>query len=402
MRITLKLTLIISVLLIALFVTLGWNSYRYEHSLIYQQAIDKARVISNQLIEIREYLSATEKGEAEKNQDLIPQVAATRIATKIRSGSPYYVRQVSLRNRNPQNIPDEYETAELKNLSRSPEQKESYKIVKNGSDETLRYMLLMTADKSCLVCHGSFESAPLFVQQRFSKGHSSYNYRDGEIIGAVSVSVPMKELYISIGSNLFSELMIELTILVLLLLFTGWIIHRAILRPVSTVAKGIEEVASTGNFTQRIEQPGNDEIGHLVASFNELMSELERRTQQRAESDERYRNFIEIAKSPIVTFLPDGKIVIANQKAEKLFGLTKEELLGQSICEFMADPESIRTGIKNYFEAGSSTLIGTTSQQTVRDVCGRLFDVEMVISVSQTDRDAMFTAILRIMESSTG
>ncbi len=402
MRITLKLTLIISVLLITLFIALGWNSYRYEHSLALKQAIDKARIISRQIIEIREYLSATEKGEAEKNQNLVPQVAATKIAMKITSGSPYYVRQVSLRNRNLQNQPDKYETEEIKRLTLSPKTGESYKVIKNGTEETLRYMVIMTAEKSCLTCHGSYESAPHFVQERFPKGHSSYNYKIGEIIGAISVSVPMKEFYISIGSNLFNELLIEFTILVLLLVFTGWIIHRAILRPVSTVAKGIEEVASTGNFTQRIEQPGNDEIGHLVSSFNELMAELERRTRQRAESDERYRNFIEIAQSPIVTFLPDGKIVIANQKAEKLFGITKEELLGQSICDFMAAPELIKDGIKNYFEAGSSSLIGTTSKQTVRDVCGRMFDVEMVISVSQTDREAMFTAILRTMQSSGG
>lgn len=161
----------------------------------------------------------------------------------------------------------------------------------------------------------------------------------------------------------------------------------------------IEGVASSGNYTHRIEQTGNDEIGHLVASFNELMAELERRTLQRAESDERYRNFIEIAQSPIITFLPDGKIVIANQKAEQLFGLTKEELLGQSIYDFMADPEPLREGISDYFQAGSSSLIGTTSLQTVRNICGNLFAVEMVISVSQTDQEAMFTAILRAVKT---
>lgn len=87
--------------------------------------------------------------------------------------------------------------------------------------------------------------------------------------------------------------------------------------------------------------------------------------------------------------------MIANQKAEQLFGLTKEELLGQSICDFMADPEPLKAGINDYFQAGSSSLIGTTSLQTVRNVCGKLFEVEMVISVSQTDQEAMFTAILR-------
>jgi hypothetical protein len=34
----------------------------------------------------------------------------------------------------------------------------------------------------------------------------------------------------------------------------------------------------------------------------------------------------------------------------------------------------------------------------VRDVCGRLFEVEMVISVSQSDQSPMFSAILRAVK----
>ena len=43
-------------------------------------------------------------------------------------------------------------------------------------------------------------------------------------------------------------------------------------------------------------------------------------------------------------------------------------------------------------------LIGTTTRQKVRDVCGRLFEVEMVISVSQSDQTQMFSAILRTVK----
>lgn len=399
MRITTKLTLIIAVLLIALFLLLSWNSYHHAQSLIQQQAIDKARIISRQIIETRDYLSRSEQGESERNGALIPQVAATRIAARITEGSPYYVRQISLRNRNPENKPDRFEADELAKMAASPKPVETHQIAGSSDNEALRYLLPMVAEASCLTCHGSFESAPRFVRERFPRGHPSYNYRVGEVIGAISVSIPVRELYRTVQSNLFQVLLMESVILLLLVVFTGWIIHRAILRPVSTVAKGIEQVTGSGIYTERIKQSSNDEIGHLVSSFNELMAELERRTRQRAESDERYRNFIEIAQSPIITFLPDGKIVIANQKAEKLFGLTKEELLGQNICDFMADPEPLKKGICDYFEAGSSSLIGTTSHQTVRDICGRLFEVEMVISVSQSDHDAMFTAILRTVRT---
>lgn len=399
MRITVKFTLIIATLLITLFMALGWNTYQHELTLIQQQAVENARVIARQIVETREYLTHGENGESEKNYALVPQVAASQIADRITKDSPYYVRQVSLRNRNPNNSPDSYEAAELRRFASEPEAKESFLVINEKGQESLRYMLPLLTEKQCLLCHGSYESAPRFVQERFPKGHPSYNYKPGEPIGAISVSVPMRALYQTIHSNLIHALSIESIILILLLALTGWAIHRTILQPVSNVARGIESVASSGNYAQRISHDSRDEIGHLVASFNELLAELERRTLQRTESDERYRNFIEIAQSPIVTFMADGKIVIANQKAERLFGLSKEELLGQSIYDFIVEPGPIRKGITDYFQAGNSTLLGTTSRQMVRDLCGQQMEVEMVISVSQSYQDALFTAILRTIKN---
>lgn len=398
MRITTKLTLIITCLLIVLFMALAWTSYRNDQAAGLLETVDKARTIARQIVEIREYLSsAVRADQVEQNAALTPQVAATRIALRLTQDSPYYVRQVSLRYRNPQNQPDAYERDTLLTFQ-GARLSEHFQVVGDGGKKTLRYLLPMVAEQSCLTCHGSYQQAPRFVQNRFPPGHPSYNYKVGELIGAISVTVPLDTLHQTIVKNLQKELILEGGILVLLVLVTGWLIHRTILTPVTKVTEGIENMVSSGNFTSPIKSASNDEIGLLVTSFNELMAELERRNLQRAESDARYRNFIEIAKSPIVTFLPDGKIVIANQKAEKLFGLTKEELLGQSIFEFIHEPAPLRQGIVDYFAAGSSALIGTTSRQTVRDICGRLLEIEMVISVSQTEQEAMFTAILRTIK----
>jgi PAS domain S-box-containing protein len=253
----------------------------------------------------------------------------------------------------------------------------------------------MVSDESCLTCHGSFETAPGFIQRRFPRGHFSYGYKVGEVIGAVSVSVPMEGLYRQIGTNLKRDILFDGLVLLVFIAVSGWIIRRTILTPVKIVAASIAEVAHSGNFSERLEERGEDEIGALIGSFNELMAELDRKTIQRLESEGRYRNFIEIAQSPIITFMSDGKIVISNQKAEKLFGLTKQELLGQSIFDFMESGEQLQEAMLDYFTAGSSELIGTTTRQRVRDICGRFFEVEMVISVSQSDQSPMFSAILR-------
>lgn len=399
MRITTKLAIIISLLLIMLFTALAWTSFRHDSEMALQESVEKARTIAMQIIETREHLSSVIKiHQVEENFELTPQVVATRISQRLTQGTPYYVRQVSQRFRNPQNSPDSYEEQVLSIFTDS-EIKERYEIIRQEDKEQLRYLLPMRAEESCLVCHGSFEAAPSFVQQRFPKGHPSYNYKQGEIIGAISVSVPLEALQEKILSTLKRELALQGIILLLLVLITGWVIHRAILSPVSQVAQGIAAATATGEFTTRITPSSRDEVGQLVTSFNDLMAELERRTKQRAESDERYRNFIEIAQSPIVTFLPDGKIVIANKKTETLLGLSREELLGQSIFDFMTDPLPLKQGIKDYFSAGSSQLLGSASVQTIRDLCGREFQAEMVVSVSQSEHEAMFTAILRSVKN---
>jgi PAS domain S-box-containing protein len=389
-----KYNIISSLLLVALFIALAFSSYRREQELILKGAVDNARTISRQIIETRDYLSKSVTTEPEHNENLIPQVAATRVALKLTSGSGYYVRQVSLRYRNPDNRPDSFEAAQLATF-RDVKAVETWLVTRDGGKKSLRYLLPMVSDESCLTCHGSFEQAPSFVQKRFPRGHFSYGYKVGEVIGAVSVSVPMEGLYRKIGANLKRDILYDGMVLLVFVIISGWIIRRTILTPVKAVAASISSVAHTGNFSERLERRGEDEIGELVASFNELMAELDRKTVQRVESEDRYRNFIEIARSPIVTFMADGKIVISNQKAEKLFGLTKHELLGLSIFEFMEHGEELRQAVEEYFTAGSSSLIGTTTRQNVRDVCGRLFEVEMVISVSQSDQTPMFSAILR-------
>lgn len=389
-----KYNIISSLLLLALFMALAFTNYRREQELILKGAVDNARTISRQIIETRDYLSKSVTNEPERNENLIPQVAASRVAQQLTRGSDYYVRQVSLRYRNPDNRPDSFETGKLTSF-RDAQAAETWQVTSENGSKALRYLLPMVADESCLTCHGSYDLAPGFVQRRFPRGHFSYGYKVGEVIGAVSVSVPMEGLYRQIGTNMKRDILYDGLVLLTFVIISGWIIRRTILTPVKTVAASIASVAHTGNFSERLEQRGEDEVGELVGSFNELMAELDRKTVQRVESEDRYRNFIEIAQSPIVTFMSDGKIVISNQKAERMFGLTKQELLGQSIFEFMERGEELKRAVEEYFTAGSSNLIGTTTSQKVRDVCGRLFEVEMVISVSQSDQSPMFSAILR-------
>ncbi len=394
LKIGAKFNLIMSLLLISLFLVAAILTYKREQSLVNRVAIDNARGIARQIIETRDYISSVVKGEPDSNYNLVPQVVATNVAKRLTTGSTYYVRQVSLRYRNPNNRPDEFETEQLK-LFAGKSALETSNIVAQKGREVFRYMLAMKAEKSCLECHGEYDKAPQFVRERFPRGHYSYNYRQGEIIGAVSVSVPMADLYRQVGANLKVDIAYRGAIFFVIILILGTLIRRTIINPVQLLSEAIVHVTKTGNFAERLPQRSNDEIGRLIAAFNEMMEELERKTLQSRESEARYRKFIELARSAVVTFMADGKIVISNQRAEELLGLSKQALLGENIYSFLENGELVREGITTYLQVGGWGGMGEESFQRVRNIKGDVTEVELAVTASTADQKPLFTAILR-------
>ena len=380
---------LMSLLLIALLLAAGIYVYQLQKGFVIRFAVDNARSFATQLIETREYMSSVVKDEPEQNYNLVPQVVATQVARRVTQNSKFYVRQVSLRYRNPQNRPDPYETAQLQGFIKNPDA-EVYGIVRSGGDDIFRYLQPMRATASCLECHGSYETAPNFVRKRFPPGHYSYNYRVGEVIGAVSVTIPVKDLYAQLGANLKLDLLSRGAVFLIVITVMGAIMSRQIIRPIKLLSDGIISVTKTGRFDKKLPQSTHDEIGMLIGAFNEMTEELSHRTVQSKEADERYRRFIEVAASAIITFMKDGKIVIANQKAESLFGRSRHELLGESVFSFLEGGAELKEKLARQTEFKEET-----STETVRGIGGKPIEVEMVVSPSQTDREPMFTAILR-------
>src|SRR5512138_3592476 len=109
-----KFNSIVIIVFLVLVVANAIDDYRRQQSLAIRGAVDHAQILAAQIVQSREYLSGVTHDEPERNSNLIPQVAASRIAKMMSEGSKFYVRQISLRYRNPENRPDEYETRQLK------------------------------------------------------------------------------------------------------------------------------------------------------------------------------------------------------------------------------------------------------------------------------------------------
>ena len=96
-----------------------------------------------------------------------------------------------------------------------------------------------------------------------------------------------------------------------------------------------------------------------------------------------------------VCLMEDGKIVISNQQAESLLGLSRQALLGESFYAFLEGGELLRESISTYLTIGSWEGMGTESFQRVNGVRGKVTDVVMSITASTSDQKPLFTAILR-------
>ncbi len=126
---------------------------------------------------------------------------APSIAQKYTDQTGYYVRRVSLKYRNPDDIPDQYEKGVLEKFDslrvegKMVVEHEDYRVVKEGGKQYLRYMKPLITKKLCLNCHGSKEDIPATV-----KGFLNTNYPEdratgfkvGDVRGAVSVKIPLE------------------------------------------------------------------------------------------------------------------------------------------------------------------------------------------------------------------
>ena len=265
-------------------------------------------------------------------------------------------------------------------------------------------MLPMTATKYCLKCHSTYESAPPFVKARFPPGHPSYNYKLGQVIGAVSVSTPVSDLYQEVGTTLWIDLGFFVLIVVVTLLILAFLLNKLIIRPVSLLSLNTKDVLETGNFAAQVKPKTGDEIGQLISNFNEMLDELDRREKQHTEAEERYRKFIEKSGYAVAVFLKDGKIIMTNQNAEQMLGLPKDELSGKVIFDFFEDSERMKRGVAAYLSEGGAAVVNGTTYHKLKSSIG-MINIEMTITSSRSGGkegpEILFTAIFKPPEKTS-
>src|ERR687898_564863 len=114
-------------------------------------------------------------------------------------------------------------------------------------------------------------------------------------------------------------------------------------------------------------------------------------------SEARYRTVLDTAFDAIVTITPDGIVRWFNRGAERIFGHSSKEVIGQPVTLLM--PERYRElcmgGLHRYLRTGEARVVGGTTELVGLRKDGSEFPIEMSLGETYEDGERMFTGVIR-------
>ena len=153
------------------------------------------------------------------------------------------------------------------------------------------------------------------------------NERYGVILIRGSTSL----LYTKVFEYIITVIILLVVLVIVSLLITV-IIQRIITRPILTLADMAKRISDENDYSIRVEKEGEDEIGILCDGFNNMLSQIEFREQERTKAEEalkksevRFRTIIEQTNDPLCVIQTD-MFVFVNPTFEKYFGYSYREI----------------------------------------------------------------------------
>ncbi len=115
------------------------------------------------------------------------------------------------------------------------------------------------------------------------------------------------------------------------------------------------------------------------------------------ESEEKFRTLTESANDAIISINSKGVIIFFNPAAEKIFGYSQVEALGQPFSFLMIESawKANMQLIQNYLSSGKSTIPGRTLELEGRRKNGEEFPAEISYFSWKTEAGLFFTSIMR-------
>jgi len=420
-----KLLISIGIIVLTFSTILLHRTYRLVTSNIENYTKQQLSLSLNFDLAIREYIAEKVRpitlGLVPEGKFMVETMSTSYVARnifeKVRRTFPDYIIKFSSDNpRNPVNQAGSEELNMIKYFNDNPGEKIWTGEITMGNKQYFAHFSAMRMEKSCLRCHGDPADAPAELIERYGST-ASFHLPLGKIVGLDTIAIPSdivtEKLWDEIINNL-SALGIEILLLSISLVFIfKFVITDRLSKITAHFAhtEGLEEgVVEIG----AIEIGGNDEIAALTSSFNKLANRLndsyakikkEAEERDRAEialkeSEEKYREFVEGTDDFIAQVDREGRLTFVNDKAEKIFGLSRDKCIGLSAFNFIHpdDREKTKIAFDQWVHSGMTNT--TYENRQVNQTTGEVHHMHWTIRLYY-DEDGNVTSINSIARDLT-
>ncbi|WP_338450408.1 cell wall metabolism sensor histidine kinase WalK [Niallia oryzisoli] len=155
----------------------------------------------------------------------------------------------------------------------------------------------------------------------------------GEVVGVIYFVSKIENVYVQMKQ--INQIFITGTIIALAItVVLGFLLARAITKPISDMRR--QAVAlSKGNYSRKVKVYGNDEIGQLAFTFNNLTKKLQE-AQSSTESERR-------KLSSVLSYMTDGviatdrrgRVILINDQAALMLNVSRETVLSTPIVSLL-------------------------------------------------------------------
>jgi len=279
-----KIVLLIIIAQIVILIPGYYIITKNVEKLAIQENVDKARKSALELIAMRHYMATIAPYVKFTKKDIsrwaaTPAYSGRNVAKEVTKKFGFYIKQTSLKYRNPLNKPNAEERRILK-IFEKKHLPEYWEIGKNSKGQkVIRYAKPLTIKKGCLKCHGTpNKQVPPKLYKALVKdyGNVAFNYKVGDIRGMVSVEIPMsqaKKTIVEIHKIMFIGGIIALIVFIgIILVAINFLFEKEIIRPINEFANLLE--SHKNDLTIELEKKGSKEVRIIATAINDFINSL--------------------------------------------------------------------------------------------------------------------------------
>jgi PAS domain S-box-containing protein len=108
------------------------------------------------------------------------------------------------------------------------------------------------------------------------------------------------------------------------------VLEQQISDPVLALARTAQAVTDHQNFSIRAQKYGEDELGKLTDTFNQMLREIQAGEQALKSSEERFRAMIENSADGIAVSDSEGRALYTSPALTRMLGVTEQDLVGKN------------------------------------------------------------------------